>query len=315
MTLFVLRRLASSLVLLVLVSIAVFALIGLLPGDPARAIAGPEATAVQLADVRARFHLDQPLPVQYWLWLTAALRLDLGVSRYTGQSITTALAAYFPVTLGLVGAASLLALLVGVPLGVLAGVWPRRLVDRAASLFAGLSLAVPSFVLAIVLLLAFGVRLQWLPILGYTPFFQSPLDWARHILLPALALAAFISAVVLRQLRAGMIDTLESRHILASWARGGTALTVIGRHGVRNGSLPALTAFGVQLAALLGGTVIVEQIFSIPGIGPYLLTAIRGRDLPVIQACILLFVLCQVTISLAVDIVYGFLNPKVRVGR
>jgi peptide/nickel transport system permease protein len=164
------------------------------------------------------------------------------------------------------------------------------------------------------LLLVFGVKLRWLPILGYVDFRDSPLGWAQHIFLPALSLAAFVSAVVLRQIRAGMIDTLESRYVLAAWARGGNAVVVIGKHALRNGSLPALTAFGVQVAALLGGTVIVEQIFSIPGMGQYLLTAIKGRDLPVIQASILLFVVCQVAISLTVDIAYGFLNPKVRVG-
>jgi peptide/nickel transport system permease protein len=313
MTRYIIMRLLSAIPILLLVSIFAFALITFVPGDKALAIAGFTASPQEIAQVRVQYHLDQPVYVQYWYWLVGVLHFNLGASRYTSQSVAGQIAARLPVTLSLVLLASIIALVFGVGLGLIAGIRRRHAVDNITNLASGAMLALPSFVIAIVLMLVLGVRLGWLPILGYTSFASSPWGWFQHMIMPALALAGSIGAIVYRQLRSSVGDTLGAWFVTAAWARGGTLRGVVGKHLVRNASGPALTSFGVQIAYVLGGTVIVEQIFSVPGMGPYLLSAIQENDLPVIQGCILTFVICQVVLALLVDITQGALNPKLRV--
>jgi peptide/nickel transport system permease protein len=315
MTRFLVRRIAVMIPLLVLVSFAVFMLISLMPGDVARAIAGQEASQSDIERVTAEYHLDRPIIVQYGYWIADTVQLDLGESRYTRVPVSESIADALPVTVGLVLTASAIAVVVGVPLGAVAGIRPGGPYDVVSRIGSGAALAMPNFVLAILLLLGVGVKLGWLPLLGYEKFTESPTGWLTYIILPASTLALHFGAILFRQVRAGMIDTLDSPYIRTAWARGGRPLGVIGKHGLKNGSMPALTVFGVQFAALLGGTVIVEQIYSLPGLGPYLLQAIKGRDLPAIQGCILVFVVAQALTSLLIDVAYGFLNPKMRVAR
>ncbi|WP_432842287.1 ABC transporter permease [Dactylosporangium sp. CA-092794] len=310
---YITMRLLSVVPILFLVSIFTFALITFVPGDKALAIAGVTASPEDIARIRTQYHLDQPVYVQYWYWLEGVLHFDLGDSRYNGQSVAGQIETRLPVTLSLVILASVIALAFGVVLGLIAGIRRRRAVDNVTNIASGVLLALPSFVVALVLLLVLGVRLGWLPILGYTNFADSPWDWLQHMIMPALALAGHIGAIVYRQLRASVGDTLGARFVTAAWARGGSPRGVVGKHVLRNASGPALTSFGVQIAYVIGGTVIVEQIFSVPGMGPYLLAAIKGNDLPVIQGGILTFVLCQAVFAMLVDITHGFLNPKLRV--
>lgn len=301
--------------LALIVSFAVFILMALVPGDPARAIAGPEATPEAITAVREEYHLDKPLIVQYGYWLRDAGTLDLGTSRASGEPVVDEMAERWPVTAGLVAASAVVAMVVGVPLGVLAGIRPGRALDNSSRLLAGIGMAVPNFVAAIVLIVLLGVQTRVLPIRGYVPFTQSPVDWAYHMVLPAVTLGLTLAAIMIRQLRAAMIDTLDSNFVRAAWARGGSPRRVIGQHALKNASMPALTVFGFSIAALLGGTVIIEQIFSLPGLGPFVLSAIIGRDVPVVQAVTLLFVLTQMVVALLIDLAYGWLNPKVRVAQ
>jgi peptide/nickel transport system permease protein len=310
---YIARRLLAMVPLALIVSFAVFMLMALVPGDPALAIAGQEATPEAIEQVRAQYHLDQPLIVQYIYWLRDAVTLDFGTSRASSQPVVDEIVARWPVTLGLVAASAVVALVIGVPLGVLAGIRPGHLVDNLSRLLAGIGLAVPNFVGAIVLVMILGVQLRWLPILGYVEFTESPGEWALHMVLPAVTLGLSLAAIMIRQLRAAMIDTLDSNYVRAAWARGGSPGRVVGQHALKNAAMPALTVFGFSIAAMIGGTVIIEQIFSLPGLGPFILSAIVGRDVPVVQAVTLMFVLTQLVVALLVDLAYGWLNPKVRV--
>ncbi len=310
---FIVQRLLGMIPLMLVVSIGVFLLVAIVPGDAARAIAGQEASQEDIAAVRVRYHLDKPLAVQYGYWLRDAVQLDFGESRYTKTAVTSEIAARFPVTFSVVAAAAVWALLIGVPLGIIAGIRPGRPVDNLARLGSGVGLAVPGFVMAIVLVILFGVQRKWFPILGFVHITDRPFTWLHYVILPAVTLGSAMAAIMIRQLRAAMLDVLDSNYVRAAWARGGTVKGVILQHGLKNAAMPAVTVFGLQLAGLLGGSVLVEQIFSIPGMGPYMLTAITGRDVPVIQAVTLVFVVSQMAVSLLVDISYGYLNPKVRV--
>lgn len=308
------RRLLSLLPILIVVSFGVFMLTSLLPGDPAITLAGgPNATPQAVEAIRERLHLDDPFILQYLYWLGDAVRLDFGTSLFSGVGVMESIGQRLPVTISLVIAAVTVALLIAVPFGVLAGTRPGGLADRINRVTSTLGAGVPNFWFATILIVVFAVTLRWLPPAGYVPFTDSPLGWLQSILLAAIALGFFLSAELSRQLRAALITELGSNYIRTLWAKGAPSRLVVGRHALRNAAGPAITVFGVHVGYLLGGTVIIEQIFSIPGLGSYLLDGIVGGDLPVIQGVTMMFVLFQVGMSLMVDIAYGVLNPKVRV--
>ncbi len=310
----VLRRLLSIIPVLLIVSFAVFFLLALVPGDPAVTLAGGvNATPAAIAKVREQLHLNEPLVVQYWHWLTSAIHGDFGTSLATGQSVSQQIVQRFPVTLGLVIASAVVALIIGIPLGIISGVRPGGTVDAGARTFSTLGLAIPSFWLAVILISIFAVHWKIFPPTGYVAISESFTGWLQDITLPAVTLGLLMGATLARQLRASLIDTLDTPFVRTAWAKGGTRRSVLLRHGLKNASMPVVTVFGVQLGYLLGGAVIVEQIFSIPGLGSYLLSGITGHDLPVVQGVAMVFVLFQIAMSLLVDISYGYLNPKVRV--
>jgi len=311
--LYVLKRLSAVIPIVVVVSFLIFLLISLAPGDPARAIGGPDASEESLTQIRQEYHLNKPLFVQYWYWLSSAVQLDLGNSRSSRLSVAQGIAERFPVTLGLVILAILIAVAIAIPIGLISAARAGSRTDGALSTLMGLALAVPNFVLAIAFVIIIGLELRWLPMSGYVAFSDDPVGWLEHMLLPAIAIAALLLAVLGRQLRASMIDTLQQNYVRAAWARGSSSMRVVGLHGLRNAAIPAVTILGVQAATLLGSTVLVEQIFALPGLGSYLLSAVLAGDIPVIQGVVLVFVIAQVLSSLAVDIGYGFLNPKLRV--
>jgi peptide/nickel transport system permease protein len=310
----VLRRLLSILPVVLIVSFAIFFLLALVPGDPAVTLAGGvSATPAEIARVRAQLHLNDPLIVQYWHWLTAALRGNLGTSLSSGQSVSQQIGARFPVTFGLVVASGIVALLVGIPVGIMSGVRPGGSLDSGARTFSTLGLAVPSFWLAIILVSIFAVHWKIFPPTGYTAITASFTGWLRDITLPAVTLGLLVGATLARQLRASLIDVLDTPYVRTAWAKGGTRRSVLLRHALKNASMPVVTIFGIQIGYLLGGAVIVEQIFAMPGLGPYMLSGITDHDLPVVQGVAIIFVLFQMTMSLLVDVSYGYLNPKVRV--
>ena len=309
----ILRRLLALIPLLFIVSLAVFSLTLLLPGDPAIALAGGDAASPEaIEQVRNELGLDDPFPVRYGRWVAGALRFDFGNSLENGRSVSDEIRARFPVTFGIALAAVAVTLLIGVPAGILGGLRPGSWMDRVGVLTASLGIAVPSFWLAMLLVAALAVQLGWLPAIGYRGFTESPIDWLRHVLMPAVALGTAGAASLARQLRAALVDVLGTSYVRTAWAKGARPRRVIAVHALRNAALPAVTILGLQFSALLGGTVIIEQIFGIPGLGTYALRAIISNDLPVIQGVTIVFVLVRVLFNLLVDLSYGLLDPRIR---
>lgn len=310
----VLRRLVALVPILWIVSFAVFLLEALVPGSIAITLAGgPTATRQSIDRVRDSLHLNDPILVQYWHWLWGALHLNLGNSLATGQPVASQIAQRLPVTLSLVVAALVVGLLIGVPLGILSGLRPHTNVDRASRLVASLGTSIPNFVLGLFLVIVFAVDVHWFPPSGYTSFTTSPAEWVRDLTLPAIALGVGVSANIARQLRVAVLDVMRTDYIRNSWAVGASPTRVVGKHALKNAAIPVITVIGLQIGFLLGGTVLIEQIFAVPGLGSYMITAISTGDLPVVQAVTLVFVLFAVTMSLLADIGYGLVNPKIRV--
>jgi peptide/nickel transport system permease protein len=310
----ILRRLLSLIPLLLLVSFGVFMLIALVPGDASVTLAGGEnATPERIAAVRAELHLDEPLVSQYGRWLSSAVQGDLGTSLYSRVPVADDIKERFPVTLGLVLASLVVGLLIGIPLGVFSALRPGRAADKASRVGTSVAIAIPNYWLAIELVVLFAVTWRLLPASGYVKFSESPTEWLRHIILPALALGVWSAASLARQLRASLIDALDTRYVRTAWAKGAGTSRVVLKHAMKNAAIPVVTVLGLQIGFLLGGTVIIEQIFSIPGMGPYFIRAVTSFDVPVIQGVAIVFVLIAVTLSLLVDISYGFLDPRVRV--
>lgn len=309
----ILRRLLALVPLLFLVSLGVFSLTLLLPGDPAITLAGGEgASPEDIEAVREALGLNDPFPVRYGRWVAGVLRGDFGRSLDSGKPVSDEIRARFPVTFGIAIMAILVALSIGVPAGILGGVRPGSLADRLGVLAASIGIAIPSFWLAMILIAFLAVQLGWLPAIGYRGFGQSPVDWLRHVVMPALALGTAASAAMARQLRAALVDVLGTNYVRTAWAKGAGSGRVLAKHALKNAALPAITILGLQFSALLGGTVIIEQIFGIPGLGSYSLRAIIANDLPVIQAVTIVFVLVHVLFNLLVDLAYGLLDPRIR---
>lgn len=307
------RRLLSVVPLLAIVSFALFSMVTLVPGDAATTLAGgADASAEDIARIRTGLGLDQPFLVQYGHWLADVVRLDFGHSLTSGQPVAQELLARIPVTVSLVMVTMMVTIPVSIALGLVSGLRAGHGDDRVVLAGTSLAIAMPPFWVALLLVSVFAVGLKWLPPAGYTPFGEDAVGWLERIILPAIALAAFPIAVLVRQLRGGLVETMGKAFVRTAWAKGGSARHVIVGHAVKSAAMPAVTVLGLQLATLMGGSVVIEQVFTIPGIGSYLLEAINTHDLPAIQAVALLFVLMNVVVNLAVDLTYGYLNPKVR---
>ena len=314
MTGYVARRLLAIVPLLFLISIIVFSLSFLIPGDPARTIAGPHATADRVVAVRHQLGLDHSVLHQYWQWLTHALSGNLGSSLFTHNTVASEIAHRFPVTLSLALGALVIALLIGIPAGIAAGTRPGSIIDRLVTLGTSTAIAVPDFWLGIVLVIIFAVKLQALPAIGYVPLTQSPVDWATHLYLPWFALGIAGAAPIARQLRGALIDVLAQDYIRTANAKGLSRPVIVLKHALKNAAIAPVTVIGIQFAYLLGGTVILERIFSLPGLGLYFFNALNGKDLPVIQGVTLVIALTFVVVNLIVDVLYAYINPKVRLG-
>ena len=226
--------------------------------------------------------------------------------------MTSGIAARFPVTLAVAAGGMVIAILVGLPAGIISGIRQGTVRDRAVTIGSSIAVATPDFWLAILLVIVFAVKLKWLPALGYTPFTQSPVEWFKDLLLPWVALGIGGSAVIARQVRGALIDTLDQDYMRTALAKGLTQRMVIGKHALKNALSPAVTVIGIQFGYLLGGTLIIEQIFSLPGLGTYIIQAIDDKDIPEIQGVVLVVAVSFIIINLIVDIIYGYLNPKVR---
>jgi peptide/nickel transport system permease protein len=312
------RRLLSLIPVLLVVTFVVFLLTELVPGDAAQSIAGgANATPEKIAEVRAELGLDRPVLERYFDWLGNAVQLDFGKSyasynNVAAPNVAEEIGERLPVSITLALAGLFVAIFIGIPLGILAGMRPGGVVDRVSVTGTSFGLAIPNFVLGFFLIQVFALTLDWFPAQGYTKFSEDPGAWLESIILPALALGVIAAASVARQTRAALIDVLQSNYVRTAFAVGtGTRRTVV-KYAFKNASIPTVTVLGLQLAALIGGVVIIEQIFVIPGLGSYMLRALSLPDVPVIQAVTITFVLIYVTLNLLVDISYGYLNPRVR---
>ncbi len=311
---FFVRRLLLLTPLLILISFGVVALVLLIPGDPARQLAGIDAPQAEVTAIREQYELDEPLLVQYGRWLGGAVRGDLGSSIFQDRPVVTELGDRLPVTLSLAVGALAVMLLIGVPAGILAGTRPGSLLDRLITVFTSLSLALPPFWVAMVLVVLFAVTWRVVPAIGYVRFTDSPVDWATHLYLPWFALGLGGSATLARQVRGSLVDVLEQDYIRTADAKGLPPRRIIGKHALKNAAIAPLTVLGIQFAYLLGGTVIIEQIFSLGGVGQYFFVALVNRDLPVIRGVVVVVALTFITLNLVVDVLYTYLNPKVRLG-
>jgi peptide/nickel transport system permease protein len=312
------RRLLFLIPTILLVTFGVFSLIALVPGDAAVQLAGGDAaTPERIAQVRDQLGLDDPFLVQYGRWLGDAARLDFGESLLTGQSVAGEVRNRLPVTLSIAIGSVVVGIVVGIPVGIIAGAREGGIVDRALLTITSLGLSVPNFVLAILLVNYFAVQLGWFDAVGFTRLTSDDGlqlgGWLRSLALPSIALGVSTAARLARQVRAGVIDTMHAPYVRTAWAKGCRPLTVVGKHVFKNAAIPTVTVAGLLIGGMIGGTVIVEAIFSIPGIGNYMVQAILSRDLPVIQGVAIVFVLTFAIINLLVDIIYGWLNPKVTV--
>lgn len=308
------RRLLALIPLMLIVSFMVYSLVAFLPGDPAVAIAGgPEATPEEIEAVREQLGLNDPFFQQYGRWLANALQGDLGESLYTDRSVSDEITRRFPITFSVAIGAIMFSLIIGTAAGILAGLRQGRTADRGVTVATSVGLAIPSFWLALMLVVVFAVELRWLPAINYVKFGDDPRGWAEHLIMPWIALGIGAAASVARQVRGALVDVLDQDYIRTARSKGLAGHKVIGKHALKNAAMPAITVLGIQFAYLLGGTVIIESIFSIPGLGGYIIGAISGRDLPVIQGTVLMMAVIFVVLNLLVDILYAVVNPKVRV--
>ncbi|MGO9342468.1 MAG: ABC transporter permease [Acidimicrobiales bacterium] len=308
------RRLLALPPLLLIISIIIFGLSVIIPGDPAQTLAGLNAPRSEVIKIRHQLGLDKPLVVQYWNWLDHVLHGNLGTSLVTSGTVASQLRERFPVTLSMAIGGLVVIILIGVPAGLLAGTRPGTILDRIMTVGSSAGIAVPDFWLAMVLVVLFAVKFHLLPAIGYVGITASPIQWATHLYLPWIALGVSGGATLARQLRSSLIDVLDQEYIRTAEAKGLRRRTVILKHALKNASMVPVTLIGLQFAYLLGGTIILENIFSMPGLGQYFFQALNAKDLPVIQGVTLVYALTFVIMNLIVDVVYGYINPKIRFG-
>ncbi len=310
---YLLRRVLISLLVLFGLSVGVFGMVRLVPGDTAAALLGTSYTEAGAAALREELGLDEPLIVQYGIWLRGAAAGDFGRT-IDGQPVASRIADALPVTLELMVIALGFAVLVGIPLGAVAAVRQRRPTDHAAGFLGLLGLSVPGFWLGTLMILLFALVLGWLPSGGFVPLTQDPLANLAHMLMPGVALGLAVMAVVLRMTRASMLEVLPQAYVRAARARGLSRASVVFRHALRNALIPVLTIIGIQAGYLLGGSVVIEEVFSLNGLGRLILYAINDRDYPLLQGAIMLVGTAFLAINLLVDIAYAWVDPRVRTG-
>lgn len=311
---FLIRRILLALPALLGVALVTFLLMRAIPGDVVTGLVGLQegVTPERLAELRRMFGLDLPIHEQFLQWFAAALQGDLGSSLRTGRPIVGDLVMRFPVTLQLTLMSLLVALALAIPLGVLAAVKRGTLIDYAVSIFALLGLSLPNFFLAILLILLFSLQLRVLPPAGYVPFGEAPLENLRHMLLPAFSLGLILAAATTRIMRSTMLEVLNRDYVRTARAKGLRERRVLYRHALRNAMIPVVTVVGLQFGTLLGGAVIIEQVFSLPGVGRFALEGINLRDYPVVQGAVLLIALAFIVVNLLVDILYSLIDPRIR---
>jgi peptide/nickel transport system permease protein len=311
---FIVKRLLTAIPTLLIVTVMVFGIQRLLPGDPALALAGEERDPAVLEFIRDRYRLNDPVPVQYGAWLLQVVQGNLGESIRTRQPVTELIFEKLPVTVQLGVMSIIVAIAIAIPAGVIAAVRRGSLADHASTLFALTGLSVPNFWLGIMMILLVSVQLRLLPASGYVSFAEDPVENIRRMIMPALVLGTGLAAVLMRQTRSAMLEVLKQDYVRTAAAKGLRPSTVVLRHALRNGLIPVITIIGLQMGALFSGAVLTEQVFSIPGFGRLIVDAVFNRDYAVVQGVVLFTATMYIAINFLVDITYAVIDPRIQVG-
>jgi len=309
---YIVRRLFSTIVVMAVVAFVVFSLLYLTPGDPAAVIAGDIATDEDIRLIHARLGLDEPFLVQFGRWVWALLHGDLGTSIFTNLPVTQLIGQRIEPTVALTLCTLTVAILVAVPLGVVAAAKGGTWLDRAVMSFSVLGFSVPVFMFAYILILTFSVQLDWLPVQGYRSLRDGVWEWLRHLILPSIALGTVYVALIARMTRASMLDVLSQDYIRTAAAKGLAPDQILIGHALKNAAIPIMTIIGMGIALLISGAIVTETVFALPGIGRLTVDAILRRDYPIIQGVILIFSAVYVLVNLLVDLSYVFFDPRIR---
>jgi peptide/nickel transport system permease protein len=309
---YILRRLVQTIPVMLVVAVFIFLMLRLTPSDPAAIIAGDNATAEQVAQIRSQLGLDQPILQQFVIWIGKVLRGDFGESFFFKKTVAELIGERIEPTLSLAFFTIVIAVAVAVPLGVLAAHRQGTWIDRVVMGFSVLGFSVPTFVIGYLLIYVFAVWLNWLPVQGYQHIGEGFWGWAERLILPALTLSVIYIALIARMTRASVLEVLSEDYIRTARAKGQIERRVLFRHALRNAAVPIVTVIGLGIALLIGGVVVTESLYTIPGLGRLTVDAVLARDYPTIQAVILLFSFAYVMINLAVDLTYTLLDPRIR---
>ena len=314
MTAYILRRLVLLIPVILVVGVVVFALVHLTPGDPAAVILGDRASAEDIERLREQLGLNDPLPVQFLRWFGGVVRFDFGESIFIGEPVTSALLDRVQPTLLLTLYALTVQVMIGIPAGVLSAVRHNSILDRVLTVVAISGAAIPTFFLGIILILTFAARLRWLPSGGYVPLTEDPVEHFKAMIMPAFTLGFASAGLLARLVRSSMLDVLREDYVRTAYAKGLPQRMVVIRHALRNALIPALTVIGTSLGALLGGAVVTETVFTIPGMGRLVVQSIARRDYPVIQGAVMTIAMTYVLVNLLVDVLYVYADPRVQLG-
>ena len=309
---YIARRILATIPVMAIVALFVFSLLYIAPGDPAAVIAGDQATPQDVERIRASLGLDRPFLIRFGEWVWNILNGDMGVSIFTNLPVTTMIQQRIEPTLSLMTLTLIIALSVAIPLGVLAAWKQGTLLDRAVMAFAVLGFSVPVFVVGYLLAYVFALELDWLPVQGYTSFSEGLWPWMENLILPAVALGGVYIALIARITRATMLEVLSQDYIRTARAKGAGQRSILFLHALKNAAVPIVTVAGIGVALLIGGSVVTESVFAIPGLGRLTVDAILRRDYPVIQGVILLFSFVYVLVNLAIDLMYTLFDPRIR---
>jgi peptide/nickel transport system permease protein len=309
---YVVRRILATIPVLAIVALVVFSILHIAPGDPAGVIAGDQATEEQIQAIRTKLRLDLPFHQQFTLWLTSALQGDLGISIFSNRPVAALFLQRIEPTVALAVLTTIIAVTLAVPIGVLAAWRAGSAVDRGVMSFAVLGFSFPVFVIGYVLIYVFAIKLKLLPIQGYRPLADGFWPFLRHLILPSFALGLSFMALIARITRASVLEVLSQDHIRTVRAKGVPALRLLFAHALPNAAVPIVTIIGVGVALLLGGVVVTESVFAIPGVGRLVVDAILHRDYPVIQGVLLIFSATYVIVNLIIDLLYVVIDPRIR---
>ncbi|WP_368652631.1 nickel ABC transporter permease [Ornithinibacillus sp. 4-3] len=309
---YIIKRLLSVIPVLFVVSIVIFGIIHITPGDPAAVILGQEATPEQIEQLREQLGLNEPIHLQYYHWVLGVLQGDLGTSYFMKEPVTQAIFDHLKPTLSVAALAMAISLIIAIPIGIAAANRRGTITDQSIMGFALLGMSVPSFLLGLFLILFFGVKLGWLPVAGYQPLSNGLWNHLKYLIMPAIALGSIQAALIARMTRTSMLEVLNTNYIKTARAKGVKDRKIVYVHALRNAFLPILTVVGTTLGSLMAGAAVTETIFNIPGIGQLIINSVERRDYSVIQGVVLFVTVIYVFVNLVIDLLYGVIDPRVR---